>query len=250
LLSFLTLRSVDRNAYRRRRLSVSEKAALTVCLTGGLSIDWHEGIKYRWRVAQLSAVATGIRLRCPEAFVIHQRIIDWDHAQSPSGIPARAIGVASPTLRLMRWGMRRWERTRLLNRLGGALTAAAQMDYLPGLASAAYFVLRRSSTGDGTPEDLMEIGRGIQRFWLTATRLGLAMQPVLAPLAFAHYGERGTHFSSEPGLTGRAETLAQSFRKVLGVAAAEVVFIGRIGEPKPRLPTHRSVRRPLAELMG
>ena len=57
----------------------------------------------------------------------------------------------------------------------------------------------------------MVIGRSIQRFWLTAKRLGLTMQPVLATLAFAHYGERQIQFSKEPGLTRRAESLARSF---------------------------------------
>ena len=252
LLSFLTLRSVDRRSYRRRRLTMSEKAMLSGCLTGRLSIDWHEGIQERWRIARLSANATGIRLRCPEAFETHKRIIDWDHAQSASGIPARAVGLSGPTLRLMRWALARSERTRLLNRLGGPLTAALEMDYLPGLGSAAYFVVRRSSVEGGNPStatELMEMGCGIQRFWLTAARLGLALQPILATVAFAHYGECQIRFSSEPGLTGRAETLAESFRQALGAAAAEVVFIGRIGEPYQRLPTHRLTRRPLAELM-
>ena len=61
------------------------------------------------------------------------------------------------------------------------------------------------------------MGCGIQRFWLTAARLGLALQPILATVAFAHYGECQIRFSSEPGLTGRAETLAESFRQALGL---------------------------------
>ena len=93
------------------------------------------------------------------------------------------------------------------------------------------------------------MGRGIQRFWLTATRLGLAMQPILATIAFAHYGERHIEFSSERGLLSRAEHLAKTFRHAFGVSPEEVIFIGRVGEPYHRLPTHRSGRRPLAELM-
>jgi hypothetical protein len=89
----------------------------------------------------------------------------------------------------------------------------------------------------------------MQRFWLTATRLGLAVQPLLATIAFAHYGERGIRFSSEPRLARRAQSLARAFRETLGAPAGEVLFVGRIGEPFPRLPTHRSTRRSLAELM-
>jgi sulfur-carrier protein adenylyltransferase/sulfurtransferase len=105
LTSFITLRSVDRCRYRCRRLSGTEKAALETCLTGELILDWHESVPDRWRIAQISATATGIRLRCQEAFEVHQRVIDWDRARSPSGIPARAAGLSRMTLPLMRWIM-------------------------------------------------------------------------------------------------------------------------------------------------
>jgi len=253
LLSFVTLRSVDRRPYRRRRLTGAETGALEACLAGGLRLEWHVGLRDRWRLARLAAAATAIRLRCPEAFTVHRRIIDWEHAQSPGGIPARAAGLSGLTVPLMRWAMRRWERTRWLNRLGGTLTAAWQMDYRPGLGSAAFFVVCRPPGAAGsasTAAELIEIGRGLQRFWLTAARLGLAMQPTLAILAFAHYGERRIAFSTAPGLAGKAERLAKSWGEAVGVAAEEVVFVGRIGEPYPRLPTHRSSRHPLSELIG
>ncbi len=253
LLSFVTLRSVDRRPYRRRPLSGAEMAELEACLTGGLRLEWHVGLRRRWRLARLAAAATDIRLRCPEAFIVHQRIIDWKQPQSPGGIPARAAGLSGPTLRLMRWAMRRWERTRWLNRLGGTLTAAWQMDYWPALGSAAYFIVCRPPEAAGsaaTAAELIDIGRSLQRFWLTATRLGLAVQPTLAMLAFAHYGERGIAFSKAPGMADRAERLARSWGEAVGVAIEEVVFVGRIGEPYPRLPTHRSSRHPLSELVS
>ncbi|HEY4044296.1 MAG TPA: ThiF family adenylyltransferase [Rhodopila sp.] len=251
LLSFVTLRSVDRRGYAWRALSTPEKSALGACVTGGLSIDWHEGLRNRWSVARLSALATAIRLRCPEAFRVHQQLIDWDHPQTPSGIPAHAVGLSRLSVRMMRWGMGEWARMLWLNRLGGALTASVEMDYLPGIGSAAFFVLRRprGAGNQAAVEELIEAGRGMQRFWLTATRLGLAVQPLLATIAFAHYGERGIRFSSEPGLARRAQSLARAFRETLGAPAGEVLFVGRIGEPFPRLPTHRSTRRSLAELM-
>ncbi len=43
LLSFVTLRSVDRHPYRRRALSSPEKLALQACLPDGVTVDWHEG---------------------------------------------------------------------------------------------------------------------------------------------------------------------------------------------------------------
>jgi molybdopterin/thiamine biosynthesis adenylyltransferase/nitroreductase len=249
LFSFITLRSVDRRRYRFRRLEELEKIALRGSMSGQLRLDWAEDLGARWRFARLAAASTGIRLRCPEAFPVHRRVIDWDHALSPEGIPSGAVGLPRVTLPLMRLAMGSWERARWLNRLDGTLSAQLHMDILPGLASAAWFVMRRpQSSVAATPMELIEIGRDIQRFWLTASRLGLAIQPTLAPLGFSHYGESGNVFSSMSGLSRRAERLASYFRRVLGFGTEDVVFMGRIGEPRPRLTKYRSVRRPLEDM--
>jgi molybdopterin/thiamine biosynthesis adenylyltransferase/nitroreductase len=252
LLSWITLRSVDRTPYRRRPLMESEKQALAVSLGGRLQIDWHEGPGAGWRFGRLAALATDIRLRCPEAFAIHQRMLDWHNAQSTTGIPAGATGLARPTLPVMRWAMERWSRTQWMNRLGGTFSAAVQLDYLPALFSGAFFVMRvpaASKAGGSQVRSLLEAGEAIQRFWLTATSIGLAVQPMLAILAFAHYGDTGESFSAAPGLADKAATLARAFRDTTGTGPDDVVFIGRIGEARPRLPTPRSVRRPLSQLV-
>ncbi len=251
LASLLTLRSVDRSSYRRRALTPAEKAELTNCLPPGLAIDWYEGTSALLRVGILSGVATQIRLRCPEAFPVHQRMIDWEHPLSPSGIPAQATGLSPAILPVMRWSMQRWSRAQLLNHLGGSLASALQLDYLPALRSGAYFVLRRTAEASSppAPDGLFEIGRGLQRFWLSATRLGLSMQPNLALLAFAHYGEQKIQFSRDAKLNRKAEALAERFQHTFAHPPRDVVFLGRIGESRPRIQKYRSSRRPLPELM-
>jgi hypothetical protein len=249
LASFLPLRSVDRRPYRWRRLIPSEKAALQASTGSALKVDWHESLWARSRLAHLTAMATDIRLRCPEAFPVHQRIIDWDRAQSPSAIPAGAVGLAGPVLRLMRWAMGSWKRMRWLNRLGGTTSTALQLDYLPGLASGAHFVMRPAPVEASHTANLIEAGRSIQRFWLTATKLGLVVQPLLAVLAFADYGERRVAFTAKRDLLRKSEKLATAFGKALAAPARDVIFIGRVGEPRARLPLYRSSRYALAELI-
>src|SRR5262249_42871589 len=148
-------------------------------LDGLLRIDWYSPIAARWRFARLSAMATNIRLRAPETLPIHRNIIDWNATLSPTKIPAKALGLRQSTLRVMRWAMRDWGRTQLMNRLGGATSAALEMDYVPILCCASAFTLRFATPAerDRGPEDLLRAGEKIQRFWLTATRLGLALQP-------------------------------------------------------------------------
>ena len=89
LFSQLHLRSVNRRAYRARRLTVAEKSALAQTLGDELTIDWLKSTGSRWNIARLGGLATDIRLRSPEAFVVHRQVIDWARPFSPDGLPAR-----------------------------------------------------------------------------------------------------------------------------------------------------------------
>ncbi len=251
LYAELGLRSVDRRRYRLRPLDDHERAALREALGDRLVLDWYPRLAQRASLARLSARATDIRLRAPETFATHQRIVDWQRRLSPTGIPAGALGLDRATLLLLRWGLRNWSRTRLLNRLGSPALAALQLDYLPILASAAGFAVRFAQpiAPDERVPALLRAGQRLQRFWLTATRLGLAVQPLLATLAFADYGAKSATFTADAAVQGKAAALAGAFRRALGADPGDVLFIGRIGEPRGRRPECRSVRRPLAELV-
>ena len=99
-----------------------------------------------WGIARLNGKATDIRLRIPEAFAIHQRIIDWDRNFSPTGIPAGAVGLDGMTLRIMKWAMREWSRTKRLNRIAG--TSAFQKESLR-IPCPFHKFSRPSIQGDG-----------------------------------------------------------------------------------------------------
>lgn len=252
LCSYIPLRSVDRRPYRLRALTTQEKSLLRNAVGNGLALSWHEDFEARWAFSRLGAQATDIRLRAPEAFHIHQKVIDWQHKHSTHGIPAGAVGMARSSLPLLRWAMRDWSRMNLLNRFGGTWLAAAQLDYAPGFASSAFFTIRmtRSLAGqDGRVARLLQAGEEIERFWLTAASLGLAVQPTIATLAFAHYGETGEDFTKDRALLGKARSLAGSLKKRLGAGIEDVIFIGRVGEPRARLPMYRSTRHSLEDLI-
>ena len=247
----LTLRSVDRRSFYRRRLSEGEKSELAEALGGRLELDWHESALARMRVARLNAAATRIRLSIREAFEVHRRVIDWERSHSPDGIPAAATGLGAPTRVLMRWALQSWQRTRLVNRLGGPSFAALELDYRTAIGSAGFFCMRWPAdvASEGDPDELLHAGEAIQRFWLTATRLGLAIQPSIATLIFAWYGYSGTNFTSDTRQQQAARSLGRAFLQTLGISADQAVFLGRIGEPSPRLPAVRSTRLPLEQLV-
>ncbi len=247
----LLLRSVVRGPLGARPLTAAQKTRLAAALGPELDITWHETAGERLRMGRLGAIATDIRLRAPETFPVHRRMVDWHRTRSPDGLPAGAIGLDRPTLAIMRWAMRDWGRMRRLNTVLGTWTAQLQLDLRPAIASAAFFVVRARET-DAAPvaggEATLRHGMALQRFWLVAEALGLAMQPALATLAFAHYGRHGTEFTADARLRERAAVLAARLETVAGDPDA-LVFMGRIGQRRPGLPGPRSVRRPLEELL-
>lgn len=247
-------RSVDRRPYLRRRLTVREIAALEAALGPDLRITWYPERRDRLRIGRLGALATAIRLRAPEGFGTHQAAIDWRRSDSETGIPAGAVGLDRGTLWLMRWALRHWSRVVWVNRLMGTAALSLQLDYTPAFGSAAFFLVRPkvpfAAEPDARLRQLLGAGQALQRFWLTATALGLAMQPASAIISFAHYGAAGVPFTTDAGLRAAAGQLAVQFRHVLGTEPGEALFLGRVGQPRIRRRYARSVRRSLQELSG
>ncbi len=250
LYAVLPLRSVDRRPYERRPLLARERAALEAALGPGLHLRWHEGDRARLAFARLGALATRLRLRLPEAYPVHRGAIDWAPGNSPTGMPAGATGFWRPTLPVMRWAMRSWRRMTALNRMGATRSAALQLDWAPALGSAGFLSVALPSDAPRDTHGLLTAGASLMRLWLTATRLGLALQPSFAVLIFAHYGEASIPFTADPALRREAARCAQQLRTLFGLDADQLVFLGRIGEPRDQPPRQRSVRRSLSELLA
>lgn len=244
-------RSVDRRPYRLRSLGPGDKQALADALGPGVSVVWHEGLAARRKIAGLTRLATDIRLRIPETFAIHSRIVDWQRAYSPDAIPSRALGVDAMTQKMMRWTLARRERTEMANKMGSPFFAGLQMDFLPGIFSAAYFAFRfqepRAAGAAGITQ-LLRGGEAVQRFWLTASKRGLVLQPCLATLAFAHYGLSDEAFTTSQAERRKAKVLARRVVRDLGDLQT-TFFVGRIGFPKGAKLESRSLRVPLAKLV-
>ena len=125
---------------------------------------------------------------------------------------------------------------------------------VPGMSCAAHFLLLRNTPPAAADRDVASIraGQALQRFWLTATRLGLALQPSVATLSFAYYGREEVSFSADAAALPQARRIAERFARLCALHQAkpeDVVFMGRIGTPKTKPLQSRSIRRPLAELL-
>lgn len=202
----------------------------------------------RARAARLNFANSLLRLGMPEAFDTHAAAIEWDTEASEEAMPARALGVNPLTARIMRWALGSRQRAEGLDRLGGSLGPAVEMDLVPGFACAAHFVLVGPRPAR-TPDDFVAAGRAVQRFWLTATVLGLQVQPQYTPLVFHEYVRDEVPFTTSPVSLGRARAVAARLADLVGEQTVErAVFYGRIGGGPPA--TARSTRLPLERLIS
>lgn len=241
-------RRVQRRPLQLRALTAREKNALESAVAPGFELSWAEGWKRRGKFAWLNFRNAKLRLTLPEAYPSHRDVIEWNAQVSADKIPDAALGASAPTLALMHWAMQSWQRIAFLNRyLAGTLLPRVEMDLIPSLACAAHCALVARRAPDGL-EDYVAAGRALQRFWLTATSLGLQFQPGYTPLVFARYARQRVRFSASTRAIARAQEIQTALDSLLGPAVAlRTMFIGRIGAGKPA--EARSVRLPLERLL-
>jgi hypothetical protein len=199
-------------------------------------------------MARLLFRSARIRLTMPEAYRVHRDVIEFNAKFSADRIPDQAIGLDPVTTRTMQWMMASWSRVRFFNAyLGGTVLPRVELDLIPGVACAAHFVIVRAQPASSL-DDFVEAGSAVQRFWLTATRERLFLQPEMTPLIFGWYTRAEKRFSTLPALWADAITLARRWNAFFSEdIARSAIFCGRLGAG-PR-PTSRSLRLPLSALI-
>jgi nitroreductase len=241
-------RSVMRRPLSRRPLQADHKRRLEDAVGSAFRVRWFDTPGEKRALAWLAVSNAKIRLTIPEAYAVHREIIAWDARYSDDRVPDQALGADALSLRSMRWAMASWERVRLMNRwFGGTLAPRLQLDLLPGLLCAAHFALVAQAAPRGI-DDYVDAGAAVQRFWLTATRLGLQLQPQYTPLVFAEYVRRGVAFTSVQPAKDRAVRIERRLAALLDEKTAPAtMFLGRVGYGKPA--EARSLRLPLERLL-
>lgn len=248
LSEVITKRAVQRRPLSTRALTARDKSVLADALSGKHRVLWLESGADRRRVARMLWSSARLRLTIPEAYAVHRSVIAWNSRYSEDKVPDQAIGLDPIATKLMGWVMQSWGRVEFFNRyLAGTVMPRVQLDLLPGLLCGAHFAIVAQSPPSGT-DDYVAGGRAMQRFWLTATHLGLHMQPEMTPLIFSHYARNNARFSTTATAAEQARAIEEQFRSIVGADVARcATFFGRIGHG--RAPTARSTRLPLDKLL-
>ncbi len=242
LRSVIEMRTTQRRSLSIQPLSRKQKQLLENAVGDNYQVIWLEGWKNKWQMAKLLFKNAHIRLTIPEAYKVHKDIIQWDAQFSASKIPDQAVGLDPIALKLMKWAMHSWQRVELLNNyFAGTWMPRLQLDFFPALRCAGHFVIV-ADTPLNTMDDYFNGGRALQRFWLTATRLDVQLQPEMTPLIFSRYSQVSENFTSDVQANNNAGLLAAELEKILGSQFNERrVFMGRVG--MGNRPSSRSTRQ-------
>lgn len=249
LLPFIKARVTQRRPFSTRALSAGQKQAMELAVGDGYRVIWLEGRSKRWQMAKLLFHSAHIRLTTPEAFVVHQKNIEWGAHFSEDRIPEYALGTDYLTRKIMRWGLQSWNRVKALNQfVAGTWLPRLQMDLLTGLRCGAHFAIIADQPL-ATVDDYIEGGRAMQRFWLEATRQGLQFQPEMTPLIFSRYVSRSLAFTGEVSENELAGRVAVDLNGALGSGqdVTRRVYMGRVGFG--HAPVSRSIRPSLKKLL-
>lgn len=247
LLPYIEQRVVQRRPMRMQPLSSLQRSRLEEAVGKEFSLRFFEGALERLKVARLLWDSADIRLRSPEAYLVHREVIEWGVRYSKDRLPEEAVGVDPATAKLMKWVMGSWERVQFFNRyLLGTIAPRIQLDFIPGFSCAAH-ILIQTRTAPSSLMDYVQAGVALQRLWLTATANDLYLQPEMTPVIFRWYARAKQKISMVESLNLKANELTASFERL---ACAEkddaFVFFCRVGGS--RMPHSRSIRKDLDDL--
>ncbi len=248
LADFIEKRAVNRFPYSRKSLSEDQKQQVQKNLPSGYTMIWFEENR-RMDFANLVFQAGVIRYALPEMFAVHSKIVDWQKDLSPDKVPSKAMGVPLVFLPLIKWLLAKPEHMEGYNRFfKGDVSTALQLEFLPSILSAAGIAII-ADKAPVTPQDWVQAGRAIQRFWLTAASLGLSHQPAFTPLIFSKYVDQGSPLSLVEAINIKNKKLCHDLAVLLGGDAQKhrAIWMGRVGFAKP--VTSRSVRLSLEDLL-
>ena len=248
LAAFIEKRTVQRRPMATTPLLQAQKDALIASVGNDFSLQFFESTRDRFAVARLLWHNAYLRLTCPEAYPVHRDIIEWNARYSTDRIPDQAVGVDPVTAKLMRWVMHSWARVDFFNRyLTGTIAPRVQLDFLPALACASHILLKPKK-GQTRLDDHLAAGMALQRLWLTASSLGLHLQPEMTPVIFRWYVQAGRQISAKPQINAGAIKLARQFELLVSAQPdTGFAFFCRVGHSKA--PRSRSLRKEIRELL-
>ncbi len=98
-----------------------------------------------------------------------------------------------------------------------------------------------------THDDFIDIGKAVQRVWLTATKLHVWQQPEMGVPSFARYVSENILFTILTDQRQEAASVRKTLGEIVDTDTDRVVWVGRLGF-RPA-PAARALRLPIEKLI-
>lgn len=178
-----------RVVFRGRALSNLEREELTRGVHGrtGVQLTWLSKPPLRSQALRLLWLAESQRFRVKplhaELFGAIRFDLGWRQS-AEEGLAPGSLGIELP-MRPFFTALRHWSLTRALQLIGVHWAIGFRAAYLPCRLAPELAVL---STTLDLDAGAIAVGRALEHMWLTATSMGLALQPFAAPSLLAQAG--------------------------------------------------------------
>ncbi len=229
LAEFLRARHTNRRVlFRGPRLSGAEQREIEMAARAHDArwlVQWFDERHARAALCRLMIDAEAQRFAVPALHAAMFGGIRFDlswRAGAAEGLPPGALQI-EPGMRGAFALLRHWRYMAPLARLGMHRAIAYRAAYWPA-RRAPHLVVVASHTPLAGARDLIEAGRAMERVWLAATQLDLAVQPFAASVALARPGASALDAQAH-------EALESGWRALM--PAAHPVMIFRLGHARP-----------------
>ncbi len=247
LASFISKRISSRKPYKKDPLAGEECKALAKAAAHGeygtlVLIETPEEVSRLGRVGSTNEEVMLASRSLHSFFFSHVSWTKEEDEKKKIGFYIKTLELPLPA-QVMFKIFRHWSAMRVLSAIGFNRVIAKQ-NAATNASAAAMGALMVAGT---EPLDFVKIGRTIERIWLTATSLGLSLQPLTGVLFFKlkiNGGEWGVFSRREKNLIMNAYERASQIFKADG---KHIAFMFRVG--RGDAPSAHAIRFPLAEVV-
>jgi hypothetical protein len=191
-------------------------------------------------LAQSASIAERIMLEYKplhEAFFSMIRWNEKEEQQKNGGLNIKTLELLPPQKLIFKW-FSNWNASAILRKVGLPKFIALENSKIYASCSAICALVMESEE----PENFLQTGMGLQRIWLTATRLGLSMQPIAGVL----YLHQRLTASGLPDIPENQKkliiTAVNNIQHTFNNPAGIITMMFRIGQSGP--PSARSIKFP------
>ncbi len=247
--NFIKARFTDRRPFKLTKLTTAQKKALEACLDENYTVSWRETVAEKTQATHLNAKSMKLEIQHPLYYEELQSAIKLNSQFSAKRIPDKSFNFSLLTRFILRKVLPDKKLYTTMSKFGGFVMPIIETSLIPDMCSGAHILLTRKKEdvkdlkSEKFEEQAIQDGRMIQRFWLTATSLGLVLQPTFIQLAFSREPKGKTHIGNTPKFKEALESIRKLFIKTNDIEPERAMFAARLGFPKDRRVYSRSTRR-------